>query len=82
MLNKREVMAFSLLKIKLEKEYDELYDAMYHYIELYLKASNPPRRYSTMRTVFDMTLYKDEIENLIGLNKHEEIVDYILREAY
>lgn len=81
MFNKREVKAFNKLKSKLETEYNELYDAMYHYIRLYLKASNPPRRYSSMNTVFEMVLYKDEIENLIGINEHEKIVDYILWEV-
>ena len=71
--NVREVTAFNVLKNKLEEEYDELYDAMYHYIELYLKAS--------MYTVFDMVLYVDEIENLIGIREHEKIVDYILWEV-
>lgn len=34
-----------------------------------------------MNTVFEMVLYKDEIENLIGINEHEKIVDYILWEV-
>ena len=64
---KEELVAFKIIKEKKAKEYNELYDSLYYYILTYLED--------------DMTenyLFKDEIENYIGLREHEEIINYIL----
>lgn len=57
-----------LLKKELEKEYNELYDAVYNYLMAYM--------YNEIHYI-DITLYKDEVENLIGIREHEEIIKYV-----
>lgn len=63
----KEVLAFKHIKNKYDNEYDELYDALYYYMLTYLSEE-----------YMDNYLFKDEVENLIGIRKHEDIVDYIL----
>ena len=66
--NTREIEAFNYVKDKFENEYDELYDALYYYMLTYLEDKK-----------MDNYLFKDEIENLIGIRKHEDIIEYILK---
>lgn len=66
--NTREIEAFNYVKDKFENEYDELYDALYYYMLTYLEDKK-----------MDNYLFKDEIENLIGIRAHEDIIEYILK---
>jgi L-rhamnose mutarotase len=50
-----------------EREYNELYEALYYYMLTYID-----------ECLIDNYLFRDEVENLIGLRNHEDIVDYIL----
>lgn len=67
MNNLDEAVVLSLLKNKLESNYDELVDALYYYMLTYLE-----------NNMMENCMYKDEIENLIGLRDHEKIFDYII----
>ena len=49
------------------REYNELYDALYYYMLTYIDDC-----------LIDNYMFRDEVENLIGIRNHEEIVDYIL----
>ena len=68
-----EAQVLGLLKRELEKEYNELYDAMYHYIWSWLLNESLHEN----KTSIDVVVYKDEIENLIGIREHEEIIKYV-----
>lgn len=71
---RNEVVMLGILKRKLEEEYNELYDAMYHYIwAWFIKDS-----LNTNKSSMDIILYRDEIENLIGIREHDDIVSYVL----
>ena len=48
-------------------EYNELYDVLFNYMLTYLNGPD-----------IDNYLFKDEVENLIGIRNHDDIVDYIL----
>ena len=62
------VLAFSRAKnLYNGLEYNELYDALYHYMLTYL---NGPE--------IDNYMFLDEVENYIGTRNHNAIVDYIL----
>lgn len=65
---KEEELLF-LLKKELEKEYNELYDAVYNYLIVYMHNKTH---------ILDIILYKDEIENLIGIREHTNIINYVL----
>lgn len=65
--NSRDVLAFELITKKYNNEYDELCDSLYNYMKSYIEGY-----------IFDIGLFKDEIENLIGIRKHEEIIQYII----
>lgn len=65
---KEEELLF-LLKKELEKEYNELYDAVYNYLIVYMHDKTH---------TLDIILYKDEIENLIGIREHTNIINYVL----
>ena len=68
-----EAQVLGLLKRELEKKYNELYDAMYHYIWSWLLNESVYEN----KTSIDVIMYKDEIENLIGIREHEEIIKYV-----
>lgn len=68
--NSRDVLAFELVTKKYDNEYDELYDSLYNYMKSYIEGY-----------VFDTGLFRDEIENLIGIRKHEDIINYIIEEG-
>jgi hypothetical protein len=65
--NSRDVLAFELITKKYNNDYDELYDSLYNYMKSYIEGYT-----------FDTSLFRDEIENLIGIRKHEEIIKYII----
>ena len=65
-----DIIAYKLITkrfIDKEREYDELCDSLFHYMQVYIIGS------------FDVILFADEVENLIGIRKHREIVDYIIK---
>lgn len=47
--------------------HDEIYDALYHYMQA---IENDWK--------FDVALYTDEIENLMGIRDHASIIEYIV----
>lgn len=49
------------------RDYNELYEALYYYMLTYIDDC-----------LIDNYMFRDEVENLIGIRDHEEIVDYIL----
>ena len=67
MNNLDETVVLSLLKNKMESEYDELVDALYYYMLTYLE-----------NNMMENCMYRDEIENLIGLRDYNEIFKYII----
>lgn len=63
-----DMIAFSRIHaIYKGREYNELYDALYHYMLTYIDDC-----------LIDNYMFKDEVENYTGLRKHEDIVDFIL----
>ena len=63
----KDVQAYHKMKKIYEVwDYNELYDALYHYIDAYMEDNS------------EMILFRDECENLIGIKEHEDIVKYIL----
>ena len=65
---KEELAAFKLIKEKMDKEYNELYDSLYYYMLTYLEDDK-----------MENYMFKDEIENYTGLREHPEIIKYILK---
>ena len=54
------------MKVYYEKQNDELIDSLYHYFKALIEGY-----------IFDVVLFRDEIENLIGLRDHNEIIEFI-----
>lgn len=48
------------------EDYNELVDVLYHYMESYITGR-----------IFDVGLFRDECENLIGIRDHEDIIEII-----
>lgn len=67
MNNLDETVVLSLLKNKMESQYDELVDVLYYYMLTYLEGN-----------MMENCMYRDEIENLIGLRDHDKIFNYII----
>jgi hypothetical protein len=65
--NSRDVLAFELITKKYNNQYDELYDSLYNYMKSYIEWYT-----------FDTSLFRDEIENLIGIRDYDDIVKYVL----
>lgn len=63
---KKDVLAFKLIKEKFENDYNELNDTLYHYMITYFEGG------------IEHCLFKDEVENLLGIRDHEIVVEYIL----
>ena len=63
----KEMLAFKHVKEKFENDYNELHDSLYYYMLTYLEGKR-----------MDNCLFKDEVENLVGVRKHEDILNYIL----
>ena len=66
----KEELAYILIYKRFNNtdDYDELCDALYHYMEAYLKGFN-----------FDVSMFADEIENLADIRNHTDIINYILK---
>lgn len=65
-----EMKVYKIIEEKYMNNYDELVDSLYHYMKYYL----------IDRTCIDVCMFQDEIENLIGIRNHEDIMNYILKE--
>lgn len=64
----KEELAYKLSYKKYTNDYDELSDSMFHYMKAYKN-----------NIMLDKELFRDEIENLIGIRGHEDIIDYIIK---
>ena len=62
----KELEAFRKITLKYQNNYNELYDSLYHYMKSYYN--------DNFISSYD---YIDEIENLIGIREHDEIINYI-----
>lgn len=70
-IKSRDVMAFGKVKFLYEKmEYTETYDVLYHYMNSFIKEES------------DIILFRDEIENLLGLKSHADIIKFIIDDLY
>lgn len=71
-ISNKEMMAYGRIKYLYDNsEYNESLDVLLNYMESYVKFRCEYGGASIMA--------KDEVENLLGLNTHEEIVEYILK---
>lgn len=66
-VKEREILAYAKVNLEYTKNYDEITDSLYMYMKAYINGSK-----------MEATMFMDEVENLIGLNNHEEIINYIL----
>lgn len=70
-INSKDAMAYGKIKFYYNKmNYSESYDVLYHYMSAYMKDTT------------DRILFRDEVENLLGLNTHAEIIKYIIEDLY
>lgn len=65
----KDILAYKLIYKKYMNDYDELSDSMFHYMDAYLNNIG-----------LDTQLFKDEIENLLGIREHKDIIEYIIKE--
>lgn len=66
--NTRDMQAYMQVRLEYtENEYDELTDSLYSYMTAYINGNN-----------LETTMLLDEIENIIGLNTHEDVINFIL----
>lgn len=66
--NTRDMQAYMQVRLEYtENEYDELTDSLYLYMTAYINGNN-----------LETTMLLDEIENIIGLNTHEDVINFIL----
>lgn len=64
----KDLQALSVVRQEYtENEYDELTESLYSYMTSYMNGSN-----------LETTMLLDEIENIIGINTHDEIIRFIL----
>lgn len=64
----RDMQAYMQVRLEYtENEYDELTDSLYTYMTAYIKGNN-----------LETTMLLDEIENIIGLSTHEDVINFIL----
>jgi hypothetical protein len=68
LLSVKELEAFRKIALKYKNDYNELYDSLYQYMKTYYK--------DDFISNYD---YKDEIENLLGIREHDDIVNYIIK---
>lgn len=66
-LNEKETLALTKVRLEYTENYNGLVDSIYNYMESYINGDN-----------LCSTMYMDEIENMIGINTHEELIIYIL----
>lgn len=65
-ITKKELEAFRKITLKYENNYNEIYDALYHYMKTYCNDN-----------LMESYMFKDEIEDLIGIREHDDIINYI-----
>lgn len=64
----RDMQAYMQVRLEYtENEYDELTDSLYSYMTAYINGNN-----------LETTMLLDEIENIIGLSTHEDVINFIL----
>ena len=68
----KDMKAFRIIDTAFSRigEYREDYDVLYHYMKSYIAGPTA-----------ETCMFLDEVENLIGLNNHRSIVDYIVNEV-
>lgn len=65
----KDMLAHKLSYRKYMNDYDELSDSMFHYMNAYIN-----------NTTLDTELFRDEIENLLGIREHKDIIEFIIKE--
>ena len=65
-----DMRAFKIIERLYNTNYMEHYDALYHYMLTYIEGPTA-----------ETFMFLDEVENLIGLNNHRDVVDYIINEV-
>lgn len=65
--NERDIQAFAKIRLKYTEEYDELTESMFQYMNSYINGNK-----------IEAIMFLDEIENITGINKHDDVVDFIL----
>lgn len=65
-INRKDLLAFRRSNDIMMKNPNELNEVLYKYMEAYVNNDD------------SLILYLDEIENLINIRKHEEIIELIL----
>ena len=66
-VNERDIQAFTKVKLEYTESYDELTESMFQYMNSYINGNK-----------IESIMFLDEIENIIGINKHDEVVNFIL----
>lgn len=67
-IKSKDAIAFTLVYKQYKNDYNELADSMFQYMNAHVN-----------NILFDKELFRDEIENLIGIRKHKEIINYIIK---
>ena len=65
-INRKDLLAFRRSNDIMMKNHNELNEMLYKYMEAYVNNDD------------SLILYLDEIENLINIRNHEEIIELIL----
>lgn len=65
-INRKDLLAFRRSNDIMMKNHNELNEVLYKYMEAYVNNDD------------SLILYLDEIENLINIRNHEEIIELIL----
>lgn len=65
--NERDIQAFTKVRLEYTESYDELTESMFQYMNSYMNGSK-----------MESLMFLDEIENILGINSHEEIINFIL----
>ena len=66
-VNERDMQAFTKVRLEYTESYDELTESMFQYMNSYINGSK-----------MESLMFLDEIENILGINNHEEIIKFIL----
>lgn len=66
-VNERDIQAFTKVRLEYTESYDELTESMFQYMNSYMNGSK-----------MESLMFLDEIENILGINSHEEIINFIL----
>ena len=66
-VNERDMQAFTKVRLEYTESYDELTESMFQYMNSYINGSK-----------MESLMFLDEIENILGINNHEEIINFIL----